>query len=372
MILYLVVICLYSFLVYLSEKARENGYYFLQYMWLLVALLSISVFAGIRNVQVGIDISTYGKNIFEATVSFGPKEAMLLYNRWGDIGYVYFNYLVSFFSANINVYLGVLEFVIQFSFLLFFRKFREESSPALSTLLFNFATLPLTFSMLRQSFAMAIAIWIIYFLIKNKVFKAALIGFVSIFFHKSSVIFITIVFFVYIYSKIKEKIKEKKLVYFVFFVTAIISLLLIRFPEVVYLFIPNEGLSNIQQGNMGSFARLLLMFLPIIYFKLSNKEHFIRNNTDYFLYCICLLTIAFSWLSGINYSITRFTNYLYPVYMLFIAKQARISGRIKVLIGLFIWGIIICWWLLARGNEGGVFPYTTYWQQFVPKEGIQK
>lgn len=361
---YLAAIFLYSFLIFISERAENRGLYITSKFLICISLLGISIFAGIRNLSVGIDITTYGKNIFEYIKIFGPKETMIQYHRWGDIGYIYFNYFVSFFTKSVNVYLGILELVIQISFFKFFQKFKKECSPAFGLLLLNLTVFPLTFSMLRQSLAMSIIIWMIYFLSKDKWILAILVGIFSTLFHKSSILFLGIVILVYIYTKIHEKIQEKKLMSIIIFLTLFLSVILNKFPNIVYWFIPNEGISNIQQENIGSPARFLLMLIPMVYMEIVNNEKFVENNNDYFLYFLSLIVISFSWLSGINYSITRFINYLYPIYMLFLSKQAQILNKRKIYIGLMMWGILLCWWLLARGNEGGVFPYITYWQEF--------
>lgn len=366
MISYVIVIFIFSFFIFLADKAKDKGNHVLYYMLTLIALLGISFFAGMRHLNVGIDITTYGKNIFESTVLYGPKEAQITYARWADVGYIYYNYLVSLITQNLNVYLGILQFCILLSFVSFFRKFRKSINPSLAVLLLNFSIFALSFSMLRQALAMSISVWIYYYLVKRKYTSVVVISITSVLVHKSAILFLVVILILFFYAKIKGKIKEKKLIWIVLVLTLLLSIILSRFPQTLDIILGELRISNIQQQNFGSPARFLLFFVPIIYFRIANKNRFMESNEDYFLYLFCLVVISFSWLSGINYSIARFTNYLYPFYMLFIAKQCRINGSSKVYVGIIIWACVVFWWLIVRGNEGGVIPYVPYWQEYNP------
>lgn len=361
-----VVICLVSyFFFYLSDyiKNRKNSVE----AWIVgfVGILIISIFAGVRNLNVGIDIGVYGKNIFESTVMYGPKEAIRLYSRWADVGFVYFTYLISLFTSNFNVYLGVLEFFIQLSFFSFFRKFMNINLPSLAMLLLNIITLAWSMCMLRQTLAIAIVIWFFYFLVNKKYLSAILFASISMLFHSSVILVIFIEGILFFYSLFKEKISQKRLLILVIIITFILGYVLYEYPAVINIIIEDTTLSNIQTNNYGSPVRLFIFLAPILYFRAINKKRFVQNNFDYYLYLLCLSVLAFSWLSGINYSIGRFVNSLYPVYVLFLSIQIRRSNKKSSSIYIVIWGLIAFWWLIVRGNEGGVIPYVPYWKDYM-------
>lgn len=365
MISYVIISLVSFFFFYISDQLNFRKKNVESCIIGLIGILIISIFAGLRNLNVGIDIATYGKGIFESVVRNGPKETLIVYSRWADIGYVYFDYLVSFFTSNLNVYLGILEFFIQFSFFCFFRKFNGISFPSLALLLLNLLTLALSMSMLRQMLAIAVVIWFFYFLIQKKYLLAIAWICFSMLFHKSVILIIAIEFSLFCYSMLKEKISQKLLLSIAISITFVLGYILYKFPMVIDIVIGDSTLSSIQTNKFGSPARLLVFLFPIVYFRLINKKKFIQSNFDYYLYLLCLMILIFSWLAGINYSMSRFANYLYPPYVLFLSIQVRKNDKRVDAIVIALWGVFAFWWLIVRGNEGGVIPYVPYWKDYI-------
>lgn len=367
MVPYLVVITLYSYFLFISEKMRNKNLHSVYYLISFLAILGISIFAGVRHLKVGIDIEVYGRNIFEGIVFYGPQQVLDVYSRWADPGYVYFNYLISFVTDNIYVFLGSLQFFLQLSFILFFRKYRDIISPTLAILVLNSLIFPLSFNLLRQTMAMAVAIWIYYFLTKNKYILTVITSILSFYLHKSSILLVLIIILLFCYTKIKEKINERRLLGIILILSILLSMALIKYPDIINLFLGDLNISNVQvqTAKFGSFARLAIFIAPVLYARKINKGKFVDSNESYFLYLLSIVVIAFSWLSGINYSISRFTSYLYAFYVLFIAIQCKKSKNKRSGIYFIIWAIIASWWLIYRMNEGGIIPYLPYWKEYI-------
>jgi len=71
MIIYLIVINISSLLIHILEKYWVKKSYFIYFLLTLLSIIGISVFSGIRNLQVGMDIGVYGQGIFDTVKSFG-------------------------------------------------------------------------------------------------------------------------------------------------------------------------------------------------------------------------------------------------------------------------------------------------------------
>ena len=180
--------------------------------------------------------------------------------------------IISLFSDSMNVSLWSLTFVTKISFLTFFRKYRTDISPAFAMLLFNLATLAYSFNMLRQNLAMGVLIWAIYFLIKKIYIPFIIISLVTLSLHKSSILVLGIVLIIYIYSLIKEKFKESRLLFVMIIFTAVATIILRNYPDLLNSITSELNLSNVKAESLGSVARLLLFMCPVFYFRLKIKE----------------------------------------------------------------------------------------------------
>ncbi|WP_244352508.1 EpsG family protein [Enterococcus innesii] len=365
MLIYLSIISIASILCLWSEKSYKKGELFLSGFSTFLSVMVLSVFSGLRNLSVGIDITTYGKNIFETVSTFGPSVAIDYYSRWADTGYVLFNYIVSFFTGNIHIFLGVSTFVVELSFLLFFKRYRAVLDPTLSFFIFNVVTLAYSFSILRQILSMAIIIWVYYLLTKGKYLSAILLAVGSVLIHKSAVFIILIIFTCYIITKFKEKINQRYLLLLMILFTLLSTIILTRYPETIDNLIDDLNISSIQLNNFGSPMRFILFLFPVLLIKILIKEKFIQNNEEYFLYLISLITMSFGWLGGINYSLTRLTYFIIPIYILFISKKLKIINKKSINLIIIFWFFFIFWWLIGRGSEGGVIPYIPFWKEYI-------
>ncbi|BDG67019.1 hypothetical protein ENLAB_05830 [Enterococcus innesii] len=147
--------------------------------------------------------------------------------------------------------------------------------------------------------------------------------------------------------------------------TLLSTIILTRYPETIDNLIDDLNISSIQLNNFGSPMRFILFLFPVLLIKILIKEKFIQNNEEYFLYLISLITMSFGWLGGINYSLTRLTYFIIPIYILFISKKLKIINKKSINLIIIFWFFFIFWWLIGRGSEGGVIPYIPFWKEYI-------
>ncbi|WP_407854979.1 EpsG family protein [Enterococcus hailinensis] len=368
--IYLGIISIFTFTIWAKEKININNIYTRKVV-ALIAMLEISIFSGIRNLYVGIDIGTYGNLIFNSVVNFGIKSTLVNYKRWADIGYVFLNYLVSFFTSNIHMLLGVQTFIIQLSFFLFFNSINKKKfSLPLALALTNILFLPFSFSMLRQSLAIAIVIWIPKLIFEKKYINFLLFSYIGYSLHKSSIL--AIIFYVSI-CLIVNKTKKYYAIQasLVAGILAIFFLAVIKFfPQSVLYFSNLLNVAIFNSSNTLSLIRFLLFLFPILLLGIINNKKFITGRRDYSMFLFSLILVILNLISGINFGIFRFSFFFFPIYITFIILQiGKIEKNItKKIISLIIviWIILCLYLLIYRENMGGIFPYVTYWKTYNP------
>lgn len=368
--IYLGTFSFFVFLLWIREKiSKQNP--ITRINLAIIALLGISIFSGIRNLYVGIDIGTYGNVIFESVSTMGIKSTMTLYERWADFGYVLFNYGVSIFSDNIHVLLGVQTFTIELSMILFFSTFKDDQvSLPLSMGIFNIIFLPFSFSMLRQSLALAIIIWVPIALMKKKWGWASVLTLIAFSFHKSSIVASFLFIIIHVFFRKNRKFNILKFNIITGGAAVVLSVLIQYFPYLINTVTKQLSVATFNQGETFSILRLFLFLLPIILMKRINMSSFISSDLDKYFYVFSVAVIIGNFLSGFNFGIARFILYLLPMYVFFLCLQVKKidSKRVRLTVSflLLIWAVFCLYAMFYRGNVGGVFPYVAYWENYNP------
>lgn len=368
--IYVGVLSVFTIILWFREKIDVNNSY-TRMLIAFIALLGVSVFSGIRNLYVGIDIGTYGNAIFKSVSSFGLQNTMMYYQRWGDVGYVFLNYIVSFFSKSTHVLLGVQTFIIELSFFLFFSSLNKTKfSLPLSMCILNIIFIPFSFSMLRQSLSIAMVIWIPILLTKKKYVKVIVMSVFAYTFHKTAILALVLCFFVHLISRKKMNYSILK--------TGLLTLILVlvcltivgQFPEIFSIISKQLAVANFNTGTSLSIIRLLLFSIPVFGLLCINRKKMLQNKTDLVFFLFSVFVIIGNLLSGINFGIVRFTFFFLPMYVAFIVLQiSKIEKKFMrrvAIIFILVWGIVCLYLLFYRGNVGGVFPYVTYWKNYNP------
>lgn len=357
-----------SYDISFSRGSKRNNH--AQKFYILTAFIVLALFSGLRHFGVGIDISTYALNIFHSTDEYGISYTLKNYSRWADIGYVLFSWICAKIFHNFQWFLGINTIVIFGNYFLFFRKYKDRISVAFAMFLVMLLNFSLSFSMMRQSLAASFVIWFYYFYDKKKLL-ALLFAIIAVSFHQSALIMILLIFFSNIVSKFVSS--RNILLFCCFFV--VFTVVSFRYFPAIFTNLLGEsyfvGYFDRNSGR-GSITRLLLFLFPLIVlwlFKPKAATSTESNINSKVLKILVAMTIAFSWIEGINFGISRFNSYNYVFYTLFLAGTVAQSNRknYKLLCFLvIIWGITAWLFLQVRGNNGGVFPWVPYWVDYIP------
>ena len=208
MIPYLIVYIVSYTFIWFATKLKEKSIY-LSYWLTISSLLSLATFAGLSNLNVGVDKLTYANKIFyEATTIHSFKEFINI-NDGIEIGYLILNWIIGLFISNIHWYYFIYTLIVCILFYCSINLLGEHLNVPFQWFIFLTTFFPLTLCLYRQSLAaalitLAIALQVV------KDYKLIPIGLVclAILFHSSAAI--GLVFFVLIYLINKGEIKLKK------------------------------------------------------------------------------------------------------------------------------------------------------------------
>lgn len=160
-------------------------------------MLALGIFVGLGDMLGGYDRYIYGE-IFDDSVDIrlagGSYYSVL--NQAGafeEKGYMTYNYLMSFVTANRYIFILITSVFIYLSFAYAFKKFIKENWVFAVILLFGLFFF-FTFTYLREVMAICISFWAVIAVIKRKLVFFLLIMALAYSFHHSAVILLPIYF----------------------------------------------------------------------------------------------------------------------------------------------------------------------------------
>ena len=329
MLPYFVVFVSSIFFSILSEnirvKKKSGGAFFS-----LLSILTLSIFAGARDLSIGGDIKTYGIQVFtRRALSINFQEA--LNNNPGiDSGYVLLNFITSRFTSNMHIFLFILALLTYGITYMSISQLRSSINVSFSIFILCMFLFPISLNILRQGLACAIVTLAISCLVSGKVRTCFVLLVIAPFFHSSSIIGFLIIGIWWLLRTIKTKKIEKVCIGLVFFVFAIVFAInpLISFlighgilSSKYNMYFDGSSYGEIVNAttgaSLGNFYRIviILIFLIILYRKKDDNLlifFFIISSLEFiltiFLKGSAGATVArmgyyFAWFSPICYSI---------------------------------------------------------------------
>lgn len=166
-----------------------------KYLW--YTMLALGIFVGLGDMLGGYDRYIYGE-IFDDSVDIrlagGSYYSVL--NQVGafeEKGYMTYNYLMSFVTANRYIYIFITSIFIFLSFAYAFRKFVRENW-VFTLILFLGMFFFITFTYLREVMAICISFWAVIAIIKRRLVFFLLIIALAYTFHHSAIILLPVYF----------------------------------------------------------------------------------------------------------------------------------------------------------------------------------
>lgn len=175
-----------SLLLYMSGILRARSRVLSFCVYVLVVVLP-SVFAGLRDVDCGVDVRVYETDVFARACDSGSLSQVLDSTDLEPL-FVIINYLASLISSRLGIALFLISLVIWSLFLMAALRAKTYVPPHISYFLFLLGFFPLSFNLMRQCCAIAFLALAYADMLRSenlKRFASALV--VGFFFHKTAV-----------------------------------------------------------------------------------------------------------------------------------------------------------------------------------------
>lgn len=318
----------------------------------------LAFLAAFRADTIGNDTNGYldlFDNIRFANVEFLHET----YSKRFEMGYIWFNKLLSYISSNPHIVLIVSSLFAYY----FYGKFIMKYSPmiGLSILIFFFARFhDSSMSMVRQVMATGFALWAYMCLKKKQNIFFFILMYLAFSMHKSSIAFLP----VWLITKIQ--FKENYIKYFI-----IVCILFFILGRIILGFIMDSGLvqsyyedSDYLKGGKIAPAILLTMDIVIFLFYILTggyKQNFVKNNISsdiaWMLMCSILCSII-----GLYFAMMMRVAWYFQQFQLIAIPYAvcRYSSKSRVWLSVFITLMFILYYtviLIVRPTWNIVYPY---------------
>lgn len=195
----------------------------LYYLFMMLSILVLAIFSGIRNLNVGTDIGVYGQSTFYIATNSNNFSQMMNFSSGIELGYNFINYIVSRFTSNLNVLLFTVSLITNTAAYLSFVNFRKSTSVVLSLLTYLMLFYGLTLCLLRQSLAISLVLLAIsYYMSTNKIKIPIILISLAVTFHSSG--WFGGIFLIFVYWLSNGKGKKLSKLFTLYFVSLILIL----------------------------------------------------------------------------------------------------------------------------------------------------
>lgn len=186
---------------YLAEKRFRKSSKrdrFIGLLYSIIAILIPAIIAGVRDTTVGRDIGVYVTPVIEkaSTLNFWNY----ITTADNEIGYALIMYFITLFTTNVHFSLFIIQLITILFIYLFAYKKREELPMWIVLLIYLLTWYCISYTMMRQSIAVAIIIFSTIYFTKRKYFKTLLLFLLAMSFHITAVLGLVVYAIIYIYS----------------------------------------------------------------------------------------------------------------------------------------------------------------------------
>ncbi|STP34209.1 Uncharacterised protein [Enterococcus casseliflavus] len=337
----------------------------------IVSVLIISVFAGMRDFSVGVDILVYGNRQF---FTFSNFSNFLNIYRYGgvttEVGYVFFNWFVSRFTTNIHMFYFLLSFAFTGITFCGIYKLKRYLSITFAYFIFLLTTWYLSLNLLRQSLAMSIVFYSISCFINKEVKKSLFICGIAVLFHYSSLFILVILLAIIIFDRVKISHNRKLLLFIIFVIIVLLFadrllniLQTFNFDDINQRYTEYTELQH-SGGRVVNIVAIVRFFFPTIICLLTyyTSKSKISKNELYVPILFALLISTISTIQGFNYIVFgRLSYYLLFGYFLsvpIILHNERNSLKRYIYISVVsIWAVIYFYMHVFISLYGGIYPF---------------
>lgn len=377
MIIYLICFLISIIFMYFAEKSNNK---WKKGISIVISFLAPTILAALRGYNVGTDISIYGKLYFDlATVSKSMSSYIMLYKSV-EYGYLIINFIVAKIISNFNVFLFIVQFIINFGVFYYIYNKEDGIPKYLKWMIYLFFFYNITFNIIRQSIAISIFLYAMLLAEKKAYLKSFIVLCFALFFHLSIIATFPILFLMMVFNLSNYKAKEK------FFLATIVVLalgmLMMNYERIMYFLVyvlnllPEKYYSYILPNTIGeiqlrSFILLLILRTIIYSFAIvgtmcnnkmkAHKEEYSNNSYIYMLLLIIdLLVFLLKYRMtnidrlGFYYSLLGILNTYPKLYL--VVKKNKFN---KILLNIILFGMLFAYWYIVfiHYNMNETYPY---------------
>lgn len=366
MIVYLITFVIISFLVFLIERCNNKK---INIFFVILIIFTLSFVGGIRDYTIGTDVNVYGKPWFEVAVASDTFADYVEKIQTSDVGYLLFNYFISRFTSNVNIFLFLHQVVCNTLVIHTLYKYKKENknfSLILAISMYYFIYYFRTYNFLRQAMSLSILFFASKYLFKKEYVKYLFWILISAQFHFTGYFAILLLIF---HMLITSKIKRKKM--FIFIVVVIAIILCFNVINVMKL-LHNIGILNDRLyaysifylkekadiNFIESIYKMIFIFTVAIWIK-NNKNS--ESKLTLFLFAI-LDFISFQ-LSSVMYYTDRIALFFGYTRMLLVPDILdKNNYKNRFIFEILLISILFSFWMYKFIISGSceVYPYTIY------------
>lgn len=333
---------------------------------LIFVVLVFSILAGLRDPKVGTDTDLYPLPAFEYAIGendyFYYLEFLVLQISMSEVGYATLAYLCAHISTDFNTFLFICALIINSGYMFFLNYHSKKYNfPIwLPWLFFCCFMYPQTLNLAKQSLALSFCLIAYVFWDQGHFKRAIALVAVAMTFHPSS-----IAVSLYAFERIiKRKVIRKGLLGFVAIILlgnySILAYLMSFSPQLFgrfYVYLERED------GDIALFSLLYNVLLLVVLWVLcrpkKNKRLIPIFNSAVYLYLIEILFLCFSAMSS---QAGRISFYFLPIVFVYVPLFFRISPyrKYEPLLALSL----LCYWAIIVVYQGATetYPFKFYFE----------
>lgn len=328
-------------------------------IWIILLIGILSIFAGIRNEVVGVDLAHYIIRYIEPI-----KEGYFSYITDMSIGFKVFVWIVYLFTDQTFIVVTMISLLTNTLIVLRLWDFRNKSSFTMMIFWYYCLYYLVTFNIFRQFMAVAIVFYFTRFL-ENKNYKTFLIGVII----ATTIHNVSILGFAYlpIYILLSNESKQEKKVKNIFLLVSPLLILVTAF--VLYRFYDFDHyidlLNRSTNKGLSGISVPIKIILGIYFFRVV-KKCIVKSNVtqnEWFKWgFIYLLGLLIGISAYISFEAERFTFYFILFEIPFVSVKCKKNSKLRIL--KFIYCVFAIYSLYSKLAGGGsqIMPYLTFWQ----------
>lgn len=360
---YIICILFVTLLNFINEyvlKNKSNKFNNVNKILFVISLLIPCIIAGARDITVGTDVRGYVMRLSNVVIS-NPNIIHYLTNANSDLLFSLLVY-IGYITRNFSVLLFFIELAVALPIYLYAYLERDKCPFTITILLFFLTMYCLSLSMMRQSISIAICILSYHFIESKEYKKSILLMVIASLFHKTGIIFITILFMFRLFNNNNKRALTNMM--YVVLAAALLVLISPFIDKIIGSSMYSSYLTYYENFKGFSFMSLVKkLFFVILWlfcvFKSKNRED---SNIAWFglllsiisLFCV-YESFTYSGMGRIGYYFTDLSNFIIIREFIKRFKQKKLVTMLLLFVLGFLWWNMTC----VPNDLSSVYPYTS-------------